>query len=42
MTGPRNRIAERKGLNRSLMLSADQLGLTPQDLADLNAWLKTK
>ena len=41
-TVPRNRIAERKGLGRSLMLSADQLGLTPQDLADLNAWLKTK
>ena len=41
-TVPRNRIAERNGLGRSLMLSADQLGLTPQDLADLNAWLKTK
>ncbi len=41
-TVPRNRIAERKGLGRSLMLSADQLGLKPQDLADLSAWLKTQ
>jgi len=26
---------------RSLMLSADQLGLTAQDIADLAAYLKT-
>jgi putative heme-binding domain-containing protein len=39
---PKSRIAERKGLGRSLMMSADQLGLVPQDLADLAAWLKTQ
>lgn len=39
---PKKRIATRKGLGRSLMMSADQLGLTPQDLADLAAWLKTQ
>lgn len=39
---PKNRIAERKGLGRSLMMSADQLGLKAQDLADLHAFLKTR
>jgi putative membrane-bound dehydrogenase-like protein len=39
---PRNRVASIKGLGRSLMLSADQMGLTPQDLADIAAYLKTK
>jgi putative heme-binding domain-containing protein len=39
---PKNRIAERKGLGRSLMMSADQLGLKAQDLADLQAFLKTQ
>jgi len=39
---PKNRIAERKGLGRSLMMSADQLGLKAQDLADLHAFLKTQ
>ena len=38
----RNRIAERKGLGRSLMMSADQLGLKAQDLADIHAFLKTR
>jgi len=41
-TVPRKQLADRKGLGRSLMLSADQLGLTAQDVADLAAWLKTK
>lgn len=41
-TVPKNRIAERKGLGRSLMLSADQLGLAPQDIADIGAWLRTR
>lgn len=41
-TVPRKQLADRKGLGRSLMLSADQLGLTAQDIADLAAWLKTK
>jgi len=39
---PRNRILSRKGLGRSLMMSADQLGLVPQDLADIQAYLRTK
>jgi len=39
---PKNRIGERKGLGRSLMLSADQLGLEPQDIADIGAWLRTR
>lgn len=39
---PRNRIQKRPyKLHHSLMLSADQLGLTPQDVADLVAFLKT-
>jgi len=38
---PRKRIAERKALGRSLTMSADQLGVTPQDLAGLAAWLRT-
>ena len=41
-TVPRNRIAGRGGLGRSLMLSADQLGLKPQDLADIHAFLRTR
>ena len=39
---PKARVASRKGLGRSLMLSADQLGLEPQDLADIAAWLRTQ
>ena len=41
-TVPRNRIASRGGLGRSLMMSADQLGVQPQDLADIHAYLRTK
>ncbi len=41
-TVPKARIEGRKPLGRSLMLSADQLGLAPQDLADIAAYLKTK
>lgn len=39
---PKDRIRSRKPLGRSLMMSADQLGLTPQDLADIAAFLKTR
>lgn len=39
---PKARVESRKGLGRSLMMSADQLGLTPQDLADVNAFLRTQ
>jgi putative heme-binding domain-containing protein len=38
-TVPAARIESRKPLGRSLMLSADQLGLSPQDLADVLAYL---
>lgn len=41
-TVPKGRVAERKGLGRSLMLSADQLGLSAQDLSDIAAWLRTQ
>jgi putative membrane-bound dehydrogenase-like protein len=41
-TIPANRIRSRRPLNRSLMLSADQLGLSAQDLADVAAYLKTQ
>jgi putative membrane-bound dehydrogenase-like protein len=41
-TVPKNRIVKRGGLGRSLMMSADQLGLVPQDLADIQAYLRTK
>ncbi|HRJ11008.1 MAG TPA: c-type cytochrome, partial [Prosthecobacter sp.] len=37
---PRSRIASRKKLDRSMMLSAAQLGLTAQDVADITAWLR--
>ncbi len=39
---PANRIKSRKGLGRSLMLSAEQLGLSAQDVADVVAYLQTK
>jgi len=39
---PRDRIQSRNNLNRSLMLSADQQGLSPQDVADIAAWLRTQ
>ena len=38
---PRGLIDGKPGnLNRSLMLSADQLGLTAQDVADIVAYMK--
>ena len=37
---PRDMIKENKPLDRSLMLSADQLGLSVQDVADLVEWMK--
>ena len=39
---PADRIASRKPLGRSIMLSAEQLGLKAQDVADVVAWLKTQ
>lgn len=39
---PNDRVESRKQLGRSLMLSADQLGLSAQDVADVVAWLKTQ
>ncbi len=38
---PRDRIQSMRGMGRSLMLNADQLGMTAQDVADVVAWLKT-
>ncbi len=37
---PKRQISTRKSMDRSLMLSADQLGLTAQDVADMVEWLK--
>ncbi len=37
---PKNRIASRKKLDRSMMLSAAQLGLSAQDVADIVAYLR--
>ncbi len=37
---PRNKIAKDKKMDRSMMLSAAQLGMTEQDVADLVAYLK--
>ncbi len=39
---PAARIEKRARMNRSVMLSAGQLGLTEQDVADLVAYLKTR
>jgi putative heme-binding domain-containing protein len=41
-TVPKNRIKEKKALARSLMLSAEQMGLDAQALADVVAFLRTK
>jgi putative membrane-bound dehydrogenase-like protein len=38
---PKGQIADRKSMDRSLMLSADQLGLTAQDVADIVEWMKS-
>ncbi|HYF34551.1 MAG TPA: dehydrogenase, partial [Prosthecobacter sp.] len=37
---PKNRIASRKKLDRSMMMSATMLGMTAQDVADLVAYLR--
>ena len=37
---PANRVAERRRMAGSLMMSAAQLGLTPQDVADIVAFLR--
>jgi putative membrane-bound dehydrogenase-like protein len=41
-TVPKNRIVSKKPLGRSLMLSAEQMGMGPQELADVIAFLRTK
>ncbi|NDB74839.1 MAG: dehydrogenase [Verrucomicrobia bacterium] len=41
-TVPKNRIKEKKPMTRSLMLSAEQMGLDAQALADVVAFLRTK
>jgi putative membrane-bound dehydrogenase-like protein len=38
---PKSLIVERKSMDRSLMLNADQLALTAQDVADLVEWMKS-
>ncbi|MEX1118494.1 MAG: PVC-type heme-binding CxxCH protein [Terrimicrobiaceae bacterium] len=38
---PKNQVASRKPLDRSLMLGADQLGLGAQDVADIIEWMKS-
>lgn len=38
---PKGMIKKRSNTDRSLMLSADELGLTVQDVADLVEWMKT-
>ena len=40
-TIPKKRIRERKRMNRSLMMSAEQLGFGSQEVADLVAYLKS-
>ncbi len=39
---PANRVSARERMSRSLMMSAAQLGLTAQDVADLVAFLRTR
>ncbi|PAW85237.1 MAG: dehydrogenase [Pedosphaera sp. Tous-C6FEB] len=41
-TVPKDRIRSKKPLGRSLMLSAEQMGLDAQGLADIAAFLRTK
>jgi len=41
-TVPKNRIVSKKPLGRSLMLSAEQMGMGPQEVADVIAFLRTK
>jgi len=40
-TIPKGKIKSQKNLAYSLMLSADQLGMTAQDVADLLSYLKS-
>ena len=37
---PGAKVAKKLKMKRSLMMSAAQLGLTPQDLADIVAYMK--
>ena len=37
---PADRVKEKKGLDRSLMLGAEQLGMGAQEIADLVAYLR--
>ncbi len=37
---PKDKIGQRKTLDRSLMLGADQLGMSAQDVADVIEWMK--
>ena len=37
---PKERIAEKRSFKRSLMYDPHTLGLTPQDIADITAWLQ--
>ena len=38
---PGAKIRKRKPMKRSLMLNADQLGLSATDVADIIAWMKS-
>ncbi|HEU5077643.1 MAG TPA: PVC-type heme-binding CxxCH protein [Opitutaceae bacterium] len=38
---PKSKVASQNGMKRSLMLSAEQLGLTAQDVADVVAYLRS-
>ena len=38
---PKERIAEKRSFKRSLMYGPDTLGLSPQDIADITAWLRS-
>lgn len=38
---PKNQLASRKPMDRSLMLSADQLSMSAQDVADVVEWMKS-
>jgi hypothetical protein len=37
---PKDRIQSTRPMERSLMLNADQLGMSAQDVADVVEWLK--
>lgn len=40
-TIPNQKIAKKKNMNRSLMMSAGQMGLSAQDVADIAAYMKS-